>query len=121
MSFVILPLASPVLYLTILNIFFPCPCHLKLVSISASLFLKGPTAQCKSMFLETRIVATLVYLVLLILTLIASFIRVPLQGFVLILLVTLQFCAFVWYSLSYIPYGRSYVKKMCCNIGDEIV
>ncbi len=65
--------------------------------------------------------ATLVYLALLVLTLIASFIRMPLQGLVLLLLVTLQFCAFVWYCLSYIPYGRSYVKKLCCNIGDEII
>ncbi len=65
--------------------------------------------------------ATLVYLVLLILTLIVSFVRIPMQGFVLLVLVIMQFSAFVWYSLSYIPYGRAYVKKICFNIGDEIV
>jgi hypothetical protein len=78
-------------------------------SISASLFLAGPTKQLKSMFEETRLIATIVYLVSMVLTI---FVAVVLKiGILVILCCIVQYCAMIWYGLSYIPFARNAVKS----------
>ena len=75
------------------------------VAIFATMFLMGPWRQFKNMFAPVRIVATLVFLGLLVATIVVA---VRTQNFIVVLvMVILQFFAGLWYSLSYIPYGES--------------
>ncbi|KAI7891010.1 Got1/Sft2-like family-domain-containing protein [Mucor mucedo] len=72
-------------------------------------FIIGLKKQFKTMFAPVRFWATVIYLGLLITTLIVS---ITLKTFVLsIVLVIVQFCALVWYSASYIPYGREMIRR----------
>ncbi|CAM9162336.1 unnamed protein product [Ascophyllum nodosum] len=81
------------------------------LSICSSFFLSGPWKQVKKMFAPVRVVATVVYLITLSLTLfvaLSPYARMPGRGVLLLLLVIAQFVAYVWYSLSYIPFARSF-------------
>ncbi|XP_022190818.1 vesicle transport protein SFT2B [Nilaparvata lugens] len=80
-----------------------------IVSMLSTCFLMGPVNQIKKMFAETRIIATVLMLVMLLLTLYAA-IGLKNAGLTFIFLV-LQWLAMTWYSLSYIPYARDLVKK----------
>ncbi|XP_047658149.1 vesicle transport protein SFT2B-like [Tachysurus fulvidraco] len=78
-------------------------------SLTSSLFLMGPMKQLKMMFDKTRVFATVVMLVCLVLTLCAAFWW---KIFALTLLfVILQVIAFTWYGLSYIPFARDAILK----------
>eukprot|EP01120_Amphizonella_sp_Union-15-10_P010491 TRINITY_DN4204_c0_g1_i1.p1 TRINITY_DN4204_c0_g1~~TRINITY_DN4204_c0_g1_i1.p1 ORF type:complete len:159 (-),score=5.90 TRINITY_DN4204_c0_g1_i1:90-566(-) len=78
-----------------------------ILALSATGFLVGPLRQLKTMFEPTRLIATIVYLVTLILTLFFAFKGI----FILTLIcVIIQFLAFLWYALSYIPFARDVVK-----------
>lgn len=78
-------------------------------AIGSTLFLRGPVAQIKSMFKETRIFATIIMLLMLVLTLCAGLWWK--NGGLCLLFCILQFLAFTWYSISYIPFARDAVKK----------
>jgi uncharacterized membrane protein len=78
-------------------------------AISGSLFLAGPQKQAKKMFEETRWIATSVYLFSMIMTLVAAF--AIKEGWVVIIFCLIQYCAMIWYGLSYIPYARTMVKN----------
>ena len=89
------------------------------VAICGSFFLAGPLKQVKSMFSKTRVVATTVYLVAIVLTLFCAFYdQMPAQAPIIVLLILVQFLALTWYFLSYIPYARDFVtntfKRVCC-------
>ncbi|KAI8366563.1 Got1/Sft2-like family-domain-containing protein [Blakeslea trispora] len=80
-----------------------------IISLFSLTFIIGIPKQLKTMFAPVRFWATVVYLALLALTLILS---LTLKNFVLsIVLVIIQFCALVWYSASYIPYGREVIRR----------
>ncbi|KAK4303698.1 hypothetical protein Pmani_024308 [Petrolisthes manimaculis] len=79
------------------------------MAISSTCFLMGPVNQCKKMFAKTRIIATVIMFVALILTLICAF--VIHKKALTLLMVVIQFLAMTWYSLSYIPYARDAAKK----------
>ncbi|CBH18112.1 Got1/Sft2-like family, putative [Trypanosoma equiperdum] len=81
-----------------------------IVSVGGTMFLCGPSAQLKRMFDETRRGATTVYLTSLLMTLISALIL----KFVLltVLLMLAQYLAMIWYTLSYVPFGRSAVLKV---------
>uniref|UniRef100_A0A6B2LMW9 Vesicle transport protein n=1 Tax=Arcella intermedia TaxID=1963864 RepID=A0A6B2LMW9_9EUKA len=85
-----------------------------IIAISATMFLMGPVKQIKEMFKKTRVIATVVFLVALVLTLVLAFtVHIP----VLILVcVIIQALAFAWYGLSYIPFAREAVKKFAKSI-----
>jgi hypothetical protein len=78
------------------------------LQLLASTFLCGPKRQFKNMFDKHRRDTSIVYLSCLVLTLFFVFIPIPgpIKLIVLVLLMMIQFCASIWYSLSYIPYGR---------------
>lgn len=81
-----------------------------ILSISSTCFLMGPWKQLKKMFHPTRVVATIVALLFLVLTLVSA-----LKGLkvgITFLCCLIQFLAMTWYSLSYIPYGREAVLKV---------
>ena len=71
-----------------------------------------PKSQCKNMFHETRRIATVIYLILLIVTLVVAT-QVTGSGSVVlvILCVIAQFLALCWYTLSYIPFARQMVMS----------
>ncbi|PIK43984.1 hypothetical protein BSL78_19162 [Apostichopus japonicus] len=106
-------------FLSVLVLLFPTSSNLAIFAvfyslgnitiIAGSLFLMGPVSQAKRMFKENRIIATIVFLVFLILTVCAA----VWWGTALlaILFCVIQFLAFAWYAISYIPYARDVVKK----------
>ncbi|KAF7251118.1 Vesicle transport protein SFT2B [Varanus komodoensis] len=78
-------------------------------SLGSTIFLMGPMRQLKRMFEPTRLIATIIMLLCLILTLCSAFWWHN-KGLVLIFCI-LQFFALAWYSISYIPFARDAVKK----------
>jgi len=79
-----------------------------ITTLSGTLFLRGPMSQLKAMFKDTRIIATIVMLISIILTFVAAIAWK--SGALCILFVIIQFFAFAWYSISYIPFARKAVK-----------
>ncbi|XP_057379931.1 vesicle transport protein SFT2B-like [Daphnia carinata] len=80
-----------------------------IIALVSTCFLMGPLNQCKKMFSPTRVVATVLVFVCLILTLLSAFLWKK-SGLALLFCI-IQFLAMTWYSLSYIPYARDVVKK----------
>jgi len=80
-------------------------------SLLSSLFLMGPVSQLKSMFARTRVIATVVYLLSIVLTLVMALQVKSTIGVLFSIL--LQLCALFWYSISYIPYARRAVCSCC--------
>ncbi|XP_045196056.1 vesicle transport protein SFT2B-like [Mercenaria mercenaria] len=80
-----------------------------ILSLGSTCFLMGPVKQCKKMFAQTRIFATILVVVMFILTLVCA---IALKNAILTLMCCIvQFLALTWYSLSYIPFARDAVKK----------
>ncbi|XP_061815547.1 vesicle transport protein SFT2A [Nerophis lumbriciformis] len=78
-------------------------------ALSSTCFLMGPLKQLKRMFEPTRLIATVVMLLCLVLTLCAAFWwEKNILAFVFCIL---QFLALTWYSISYIPFARDAVMK----------
>eukprot|EP01060_Flectonema_neradi_P006531 TRINITY_DN14422_c0_g1_i2.p1 TRINITY_DN14422_c0_g1~~TRINITY_DN14422_c0_g1_i2.p1 ORF type:complete len:176 (+),score=17.86 TRINITY_DN14422_c0_g1_i2:58-528(+) len=75
-----------------------------LISLASTGFLVGFKRQVTTMFHEKRQVATCVYLLALTGTVVAAV--VVHNALIAIILSGVQYCALVWYCLSYIPYGR---------------
>lgn len=80
-----------------------------ILSLSSTCFLMGPCNQLKKMFAETRIFATIIVVVCIVLTLMSALWWK--KAGLAILFCILQFVALTWYSLSYIPFARDAVKK----------
>ncbi|GFO15332.1 vesicle transport protein [Plakobranchus ocellatus] len=80
-----------------------------ILSMASTCFLMGPVNQFKKMFAKTRVIATIMVLVMFVLTLVCAFAikNAPLT----IICCILQFLALTWYSLSYIPFARDAVMK----------
>ncbi|XP_012712506.1 vesicle transport protein SFT2B [Fundulus heteroclitus] len=79
-------------------------------ALASTMFLIGPLRQLKNMCAKVRALATAVMLVCLVLTLCAAFWWKN-NGLALLFCV-LQFLAFTWYGLSYIPFARDAVLKL---------
>jgi len=79
-------------------------------AIGATLFLVGPRKQFKKMIRPHRAVATAVFIISLILTIVFAFATQD-QGWVIIICVIVQFAAFLWYTLSFMPFTRRILKK----------
>jgi hypothetical protein len=89
-------------------------CIGSLVSIGATCFLFGPCAQLKSMFDPVRAGATVVYLISIAATIIMA---VEVGKFLPILFcLIIQFCAYVYYCFSYIPYGRACLRSSVTSL-----
>ena len=80
-----------------------------IISICATMFLYGPWTQAKRMFAPERYIATIVYLSLMACTLTLAYYPgfIPLRLVFIVVSILSQFFALLWYTLSYIPYGRS--------------
>ena len=81
-----------------------------LVSLCSTLFLHGAAAQVRDMFAPARATCTLVYLLAITATLVSAF---ALRSAVAVLLCMLVQCAaMLWYSLSFIPFGRALAMRL---------
>jgi hypothetical protein len=76
-----------------------------LTSLCATMFLVGPKQQYQNMTSHHRRISAAIYISCVILTPIIAF-TLPEFAWLIILLVVTQWAALVWYSLSYIPFGR---------------
>lgn len=97
-----------------------------IVSMASTCFLMGPFKQIKKMFATTRLIATLIVILSFALTLFAALkvscllccliffndfcFQLHNAGLALLFIIIQSF-ALTWYSLSYIPYARDFVKK----------
>ncbi|KAJ8923232.1 hypothetical protein NQ315_001788 [Exocentrus adspersus] len=87
-----------------------------ITSMLSTCFLMGPFNQVKKMFAPTRLTATVLVLVSLIMTLVSALVWH--KAGLALLFIIIQSLAMTWYSLSYIPYARDAVKKtvMTCVV-----
>ncbi|KAG0022237.1 hypothetical protein BGZ81_008618 [Podila clonocystis] len=82
-----------------------------IVSLFSTSFLIGPAKQIKTMFAPVRMVASIVFIAMMLATLVVAFtLRNP--ALLCIILCIIQFLALFWYSASYIPYGRAAIRKV---------
>ncbi|KAM9836196.1 SFT2 domain containing 2b isoform 2-T2 [Aulostomus maculatus] len=79
-------------------------------ALASTMFLIGPLRQLKTMCAPERALATVIMLVCLALTLCAAFWWKN-NGLALLFCI-LQFLAFTWYGLSYVPFARDAVIKL---------
>ncbi|KAG9277553.1 vesicle transport protein SFT2B-like [Astyanax mexicanus] len=79
-------------------------------SLLSTMFLMGPLKQVKRMCDKTRALATAIMITCLVLTLCAAFWWKN-KGLALLFCI-LQFLAFTWYGLSYIPFARDALIKV---------
>jgi len=80
------------------------------ISLAGTGFLIGFWKQTKLMFKPVRIVASIVFLASIVLVFIGAF---ALNSDILcIIFVIIEYLAYLWYTLSYIPYARSAVLKV---------
>ncbi|MFH4975534.1 hypothetical protein AB6A40_002243 [Gnathostoma spinigerum] len=87
-----------------------------IVSLLGTCFLMGPINQLKKMCEKSRYLASLIYILMIALTLVAGLI---LENPILaIVCVVGQYIAMAWYSISYIPFARNLVANIfsyCCG------
>jgi Got1/Sft2-like family len=79
------------------------------IAMFATMFLMGPWRQIQNMCARIRIFATFIFIGMLITTIVVAF---KTRNVIAVLMcIILQFFAGLWYSISYIPYGRSTVRS----------
>lgn len=88
----------------------------QVLNIAGSCFLSTPEGQIKAMKKKHRLIPSLVYVGLIILTLVIA-IATDIKGLVLFLVV-LQVFAYYWYTISFIPFGNKILKKLCSSCFD---
>ena len=79
------------------------------VSLIGTGFLIGFFKQLKLMFKPVRVVASIIFLASIGLIFVGAF--VIKSSILCLILVFVQYLAFLWYTLSYIPYARQLVAK----------
>jgi hypothetical protein len=84
------------------------------VSVFATFFLVGPVRQFKNMIDVQRRKASLLFCGSIVMTLIALY--VVHSKLLTVLFVVVQFIAYVWYVLSYVPYGRECLMNVIQRI-----
>jgi len=86
-----------------------------IISLCSTGVVWGPKRQCKKMFDKTRAIATSMYLMCIVTTLVFALcdlgMKTPVKVGVCIFFIVLQFIALCWYCLSYIPYARNIAKQ----------
>jgi len=81
-----------------------------IVSLIGTGFLIGFFKQLKLMFKPVRVIASIVFLASIGLVLVAAFVLG--NDILCLIFVIIEYLAYTWYTLSYIPYARAAVTKM---------
>ena len=89
------------------------------IALGATGFLIGPKKQCINMWKPTRRYTTAFYLIMLIVVFVVAIAEYKLDGkiYLILFLLFIQICAAVWYSASYVPYGREMISGVLRKIG----
>ena len=90
-----------------------------IISLCGTGFLRGPVKQFKSLADPKRGIAVAILFTMIILTLVIALndnIANPGKGILCLIFVAGQFLAYVWYCLTFIPYGRETVMGCCKSI-----
>jgi hypothetical protein len=85
-----------------------------IITIFGTFFLIGPARQFKLMTDPIRKNATIIFISSLIMTLVSVYCFH--SRFLTIIFVLSQFCSYIWYILSYIPYGRDCLKTIISRV-----
>jgi len=110
LGFILSILGSVVLFLGQLGSFAILYALGTVVALVGTGFLIGFTKQIKLMFKPVRIVATIIFLACIGLVFVGAF--VIKSDVLCIVFVILEYLAYTWYTLSYIPYARTAVLKI---------
>ena len=86
-----------------------------LTSLCSTMFLVGPQQQFKNMSHHNRRISAGVYVFCLVMTLVTSFLAPELK-WLIVAFVAVQWVALVWYSLSYIPFGRRLASGLASRL-----
>ena len=80
---------------------------------------QGPKKQCRVMWKATRFYTTLFYLFMLVTVFTVAVTPFEMDGklYLILFLLFVQICAAVWYSASFIPYGREMISGILRRIG----
>jgi hypothetical protein len=109
-GFILSLLGSIMLFLSQIGSFAVLYAMGTVISLIGTGFLIGFTKQIKLMFKPVRVVATIVFLGSIGLVFVGAFV---LHNEVLcIIFVIIEYLAYTWYTLSYIPYARTAVLKL---------
>lgn len=109
-GFVLSLLGSVMLFLGQLSSFAILYALGTVIALVGTGFLIGFAKQLKMMFKPVRIVATIVFLASIGLVFVGAF--VIKSDILCIIFVIIEYLAYTWYTLSYIPYARSAVLKI---------
>ncbi|VIO95629.1 Uncharacterized protein BM_BM3653 [Brugia malayi] len=84
-----------------------------ILSLVGTCFLMGPLRQLQKMFERGRFLASLMYLLSIVLTLLAGLVlsNPPLA----LVFVIGQYISMAWYSITYIPFAREAILSLCCK------
>ncbi|KAF9458643.1 SFT2-domain-containing protein [Collybia nuda] len=113
-GFLLSILASILLFLGQLGIFAVLYVTGTIVSLVGTGFLIGFFKQLKLMFKPVRVVASIVFLGSIGLVFVGAFVLKNEHGLLTLLLIVfviIEYLAYTWYTLSYIPYARAAVTK----------
>merc|ERR1719198_1470541 len=79
-----------------------------ILSLASMFFLAGPERQWRRMTDKRRRICALAYVVSIVLTVLLLYMGWMFhgRGLLIILLVIVQWCAMIWYVLSYLPFGH---------------
>jgi len=88
-----------------------------LVALCSTGFLIGPKRQCRQMFQAKRAQATAAYIVMMVATVFCACAGGPKP--LVFIFIFMQWCALAWYIASYIPYGRTMLKKVLTKMGSS--
>ncbi|GBE82364.1 SFT2-domain-containing protein [Sparassis latifolia] len=80
------------------------------ISLAGTGFLLGFMKQFQLMFKPVRVVATIVFIASIVLVFIGAY--VIRSDVLCIIFVIIEYLAYLWYTLSYIPYARAAVLKV---------
>jgi ABC-type uncharacterized transport system permease subunit len=96
-----------------------------LVALSSTMFLVGPARQLKRMTNATRVVAFTVFVLSMVATLLSALLLPKVTDLpqtqpmiykaIVLACILVQFVAFFWYCLSWIPYGRRMFTACCMS------
>jgi len=109
MGFLLSLLGSIMLFLTLISLFAVLYGLGTIVALIGTGFLIGFASQIKLMFKPVRVVATIIFLLSIGLVFVGA---IVLRNEILcIIFVVIQYLAYTWYTLSYIPYARTAILK----------
>jgi len=86
-----------------------------IIALAATGFLIGPRSQCIKMWAPTRRYTTAFYLLMLVIVLIVACLKQNI--FLVLFLLFIEVLAAIWYSASYIPFGRRMIIAFLRQIG----